>query len=477
MTPDRITSFRTVRKVLDQSDSKHTPILISLMENGKNHPYACKPAVRLAFGPNENDFPGLGKKLSPFGAKQLPSLEDLQIILIDDVRATQNQYGDPMMSTAQGKATAASRIHDDPDLELLNNLASSNHNTRDIVLSFPSPLLDDICGDAKFDYDNVLRESMTTATVLHGSTLLPLQHSNEGFTYTTLLSGAVAWIIWPPTEHNLGRLQQSYEAFARMSDGTKLDVADELEGGVCLVQTVGDAIRVPPFCPIMCLSLQTSVLATHSIVTISEFVDILHKLSLLQAWFKTETHGERKKTEFTAALLEHLSSILQGSFESTDLKRHKYPYLREGPLRALLHSWDGAKSKVADILDPADAERVKLMWVSFLRNASGRECWICGESIYNKLRLMREHFEAKHWPEEKTVEVVAQEGVPQSRIEDAVVPLLVLQKTGGTNLDDVMDIDKEGVPEARSENIVTPPLVLQTAGETTADDTMELTRQ
>ncbi|KAF2624174.1 hypothetical protein BU25DRAFT_310885, partial [Macroventuria anomochaeta] len=382
---------------LNKAKSENTPLFISLTDNGKNRAYGCKPASRLVFGPNESDFPGLGKKLSPFEANKFPSLEDLQRLLIDDLHTARKQNvsnSDHVLQLAEG---AAQTDDDDEELKLLNGLTDADREASSAVLSFPSPSLDNICGDAKVEYDNVLRESMTMAAVLPRSTLLSLQHSNEGTTFTTLLSGAIAWIIWPPTEHNINILQSSYEAFAEGFDSTKMCVAGELKGGVCLVQTVGEAIRIPPFCPMMCLSLEASVLATYTVVTASQLADMLRKLPLLLAWFKTETDGERKKTHFIAALLPHLSSILQGSFESTDLKKHKYPYLQEGPLHSLLVGWDKIKHAVVSILEPAEAERVTVMWEEFLRKARGRDCWICGKSISNKLRDMRKHFEAKHW--------------------------------------------------------------------------------
>jgi hypothetical protein len=135
-----------------------------------------------------------------------------------------------------------------------------------------------------------------------------------------------------------------------------------------------------------------------------------------------------------------MSSILHGGSESTNPKKQKYPYLPAGPLRALLHDWDGAKNKVSSILDCSDAERVKAMWEEFLRNARGRECWICGESIHNKLRLMRKHIEAKYWPDEKVVEAVEKKDAPQERLEEIVIPPVVPEKTREPHLDNTVEI-------------------------------------
>lgn len=414
MSPDSIISFVQVRKVLDRSPSQHASLFISLTKNGNNHAHACKPAARVPFGPNASDFPGLGKKISPFHASKLPSIEGLQRLLIDDLqtaRRTQG-HGNSSVLESTGEAEADER---DEEMEVLNSLTNGDRTTRGAVAGFLSPSLDDICGDVKVEYENVLRESMTTATVLPAETLIPVQHSNEGTTFTALLAGSVAWIIWPPTKDNLDILQDAYDAFSEGFDGTKMDVSSRLKGGVCLVQSAGECVRIPPFCPIMCLSLKTSILATYSIVTANQLANMLSKLPLLLAWFKTEIDGERKKREFATALLSHLSAILQGAFEESDLKKQRYPYSEEGPLHTLLHSWDDIKHALAGIVDAVGAEEVILMWDTFLRNAKGRPCWLCGKNINNELREMRNHFETMHWSTEKSAGDAEQE--PQSHLQ------------------------------------------------------------
>ncbi|KZM21470.1 hypothetical protein ST47_g7348 [Ascochyta rabiei] len=395
-----------VRGVLNKAQSEHALLFISLVDNHKNHPHACKLAQRLIFGPNERDFPGLGKKLSPFDVSGLPSPDDMQRLLIDDLRAARKEHNDHVTHTVDNNATVGSET-DDKDIcsKLLETLADHDNKASGGLLSFPSRSLDETCGDATGECDDSLRESITTATILQRDTLLSIQHSNEGTTFTTLLSGAIAWIIWPPTDHNTIMLKSSYEAFDNGFDGTKTNVAAELEGGVCLVQSVGEAIRIPPFCPILCLSLELSILATYSIVNIDQVVSMLRKLPLLQVWFKSEIDGERKQADLVTALLEQLSSILEGSFEPANLKKHKYPYLQEGPLRSLLQAWDDVKNNVAHMLDPVSTERLMKMWEQFLRSARGRECWICGKTICNKPRDMRKHFKTEHWPAADIAEV------------------------------------------------------------------------
>lgn len=407
MTPDRITSLGKVCEALNKADSQHTPLFISLTKNGKNRPFDGKPAGRLPFGPQQNDFPSLGKKQSPFAGKNLPSLEDLQQLLIADLRSSQQRRNEESNDITQPGANESQTDAD--QLKQLESLAGDQTDTSGIVLSFSSPSLDDVCGDEKVTYDHVVSESMTEATVLPRDTLLSLQHSNEGTTFTTLLSGSVAWIIWPPTKSNLDILQSSYSAFTEGFDGSKMNVSSELRDGVSLVQTVGDAIRLPPFCPMLCLSLKPSILATYFVLKATQLVDVLHKIPLLLEWWKTEIDGERKKKEFIAALLDGISNVLRGNYEPDNLRDFEYPYAQEGPLLTLLQSWDEVKHAVAGVLEPAETERMMAIWTDFLSKAKGRKCWICGKTVSNKLKDMPRHFETKHWGTQD-----AARGVPQS---------------------------------------------------------------
>lgn len=295
MTPDRITSLEKVREALNKADSQHGPLFISLTKTGKNRPFDGKPADRLPFGPNQKEFPSLGKRQSPFASKALPSLEDLQQLLIADLRTSQQRHNEESNAGTQSGANESQT--DTDQLKQLEILTDDQTDTGGIVLSFPSTSLDDMRGDNKVVYDNVVSEPMTEATVLPYDTLLSLQHSNEGTTFTTLLSGSVAWIIWPPTKHNLDILQSSYSASAEGFDCTKINVSSELRDGVAVVQTAGDAIRLPPFCPILCLSLKPSILATYFVLTATQLVDVLHKMSLLLERWKTElTAKERRRS-------------------------------------------------------------------------------------------------------------------------------------------------------------------------------------
>lgn len=478
MTLDRITSLVAVREVLNKTDSQHTPLFISLIDNGKYRPFDCKSGGRLVFGPGKDDFPSLGKNQSPFDSNALPSLKDLQKLLIADLHTSRKRYFHHCNDAIQPAADESQTVDDD-QLKQLDNLADTSHDTSGVVLSFPSPSLDDICGDNKVEYDNVVRESMTVASILPRDTLLSLQHSNEGTTFTTLLSGSVAWIIWPPTKENLEILQSCYDTFVEGFDGTKMDASSELEGGVCLVQTAGDAIRIPPFCPMMCLSLGTSILATYSVVTATQLADMLHKLPLLLAWFKTELDGERKKNDFVAALLPHISAILQGNFEADNLRKFEYPYVQEGPLRSLLQTWDEIKHEVASILGPVETQRIMAMWTDFLGKAKGRRCWICGNHISNKQKDMPKHFETKHWPTEEATEAVEHVEKTPKQPRNTSVPQSVAEEGDEDSFHDAMEVIelRPGARRGPAEEAVTSSSARERTAEPHEGEEMEVDKR
>jgi Zn ribbon nucleic-acid-binding protein len=475
MTPDRLTSFVAVREALNKTDSQYTPLLTSLIDDGKNNPFACKPTARQAFGPKKDDFPSLGKKQSPFDSNALPSLKELQELLVSDLLTARESCSHYINEGTQ-PAKSGSQTDDDEQLKHLKSLTDNDHDTRGGILSFPSPSFDKICDDGKVEYDGVVRESMTVASILSRDTLLPLQHSNEGTTFTTLLSGSVAWIIWPPTKQNLEILQTSYNVSAADLDDTRTNVPHELVGGVCLVQTIGDAIRIPPFCPLMCLSLERSVIATHFVVTATQLANMLHKLPLLLAWFKTEIDGERKKNDFVAALLPHLSTILQGDFEPVKLRHFEHPYEQEGPLRVLLEGWDEVKHAVASILCPSETQKVIAMWAEFLVNAKGRKCWICGWSTRNKQRDLPKHFELKHWHTEDVAEAVERYEGTLKKPQKTTVPQGIAEKGLEDTFHDAMEIIElsPGAPRERAGEAVTSYFAQEQATEPDDDGQMEV---
>jgi hypothetical protein len=386
-----MTTVVAVREILQGLGSSHAKLFESLVENGTNSPYRCSKMTKQRFGPSEFDFPSLGKRHSPFDASTLSSAEELWSRCLQDAKDSKVL---PDLFSFERSATCATDPEKESELQSGQDLVDI-HAPPPAVLSFPSPYLEDLCQGGDDGPETVLRESMMTCMMLPDDTLLPLQHSNEGMTYTTLLSGSVIWVMWPSTEHNVAVIQSVYDSIARGLEDAWVQAVHELQGGVFFKQTQGECLRISPLCPMICLSTEASLLATHSILDAHELVSTLRRLPFLEMWFKTEVDGERKQSEFNSTMIEYLKLILQGEFDS--FKKFKYPYTKEGPLKGLLSTWDEVKDKVADVLDPADADILRGLWLKFLRAAKGRPCWICGTNIYNKKKDMGKHFDDRHW--------------------------------------------------------------------------------
>lgn len=149
MTPDRIATMERVREALNKAKSQHAPLFISLTKNGSNRPFDCKPPARVPFGPEQNDFPSLGKKQSPFASNALPSLRNLQQLLVADLRASRQTLIDETNDAGAMQLETNESQTDEDKLKQIDSLTNGNVNAISVVLSFPSSSLDDMCGDRR----------------------------------------------------------------------------------------------------------------------------------------------------------------------------------------------------------------------------------------------------------------------------------------------------------------------------------------
>ncbi|KAF2036196.1 hypothetical protein EK21DRAFT_106299 [Setomelanomma holmii] len=393
-----MTSLVAVRTALKATDSEHAALFTSLLDNGKLVPYKSKDSVRRKLGLTEADYPSLGKKQAPVVVRNPPSLEELRDICARDFPEAREYFGGRLIYlTKSGSASEIDATEETAGMWTINNLTNADAAPNSSIVTFPSEGLDELCDQGYVPPENVIHEAMTTSLILPRSTLLPLHHSNEGTTVTTVLSGSVIWTIWPSTNRNLRFLQTAYENYAETWDESRLDIAGHLEGGMAFVQTERDGLRIPPFCIMLCLSTTTSVLATYSHVTIKEFLSMLQKLPFLRAWFPTEVDGTRKQADFNASFLRYLDLMLNDDAEEEDEDKSKLK-LPEGPLlKQLLNTWDKVKDDLAAMMGPAHCEATKNIWEAYLISAKGRQCRICNKRIDNKQKLMRKHFVEKHW--------------------------------------------------------------------------------
>jgi hypothetical protein len=418
-------SLNAVRAALKSSQSEHAAHFTSLIDSRDLSPYKSKDIAKRKLGSDGTEYPTLGKLQSPSGLRKPQSLKDLQEICLRDLSEARKHFEDRFLCFLPSRGTDYPTVESNVDagMHTIDTLTDPKLGVADTVVSFPSRTLDELCNEDWSLPENCLHAAMTTCTVLPKNTNLPLQHSNEGTTVTTLLSGSIIWGIWPPTLKNIRTLQVAYERFAENYDDAKLDVAGDLEGGLTFVQGEGDGLRIPPFSIMMGLATTTSVLATRTHVTSEDLVSVLEKLPLLQAWFQTEVNGDRKQSEFNASIIRHLNLLLNGDPENDEYDELKLARDSGGLLERLLSIWDGVKDDLAAIMEPADGEVIKDIWTSFLISAVGRQCQLCNKRISNKTMLMKTHFIDRHWPKAKESEREDPKGAQGIDAEDTGVPV------------------------------------------------------
>jgi hypothetical protein len=367
-----------------------------------------------AFGASDMDLPRLG------GAKSYPfdkelTIEELRDILIKDLERTAEgknrmlQYFPPEVEPDASRVAAAA---------LIDNIHDKTFSSDGHIAELASPTLDKMCSDRKETVPNTLFELPTSCSVFPSGHFIHLQHQNESFTFSACMTGSIAWVVWPCTAGNLTILERAYENFAKDKefDPIKRDVPSDLDGGIVCVQQRREVLRIPPFCPIMGLVLETAVIARYSMITCDSFLQLCRNIPLYKAFWKTEIYPEEKQRLFNRGLVDCFSTILAGEFDDNiDFRKMKYPISEPGPISSLLQSWDEIKGAVVELLSDSEKAILKDAWKNFLESAQTLKCLICGEPCRReKTRNLGRHFDEEHWfsatdstvgPEKNTIEV------------------------------------------------------------------------
>jgi hypothetical protein len=389
----RMTSRNTVRAHLDKyRDSPHFAQFAALSDSNRNSPLKCVPKVRERFGTSELDFPSLGKRLSPFQSlKAQPTPKDLREMLLTEVkRAVEDGETVWVPDDLEGKSAQ------DAALDLVQNLENLDYTAKGFIPDLQCPALEAMTAQAIVKDAANMTETSLECLVFPRDVVVPLQHHNETTSFSTLLMGSIMWIIWPPTDQNIGTLHRAYDDFAIDCNEKKLDIAHKLTGGVCCVQSDSEGLRIPPYCIMMGLTTAPSVLVKYSTLSGAQFLAMLRRLPFLEAWWKTEVDGDEKRKDFGRELLPRVKRILSGELDGCQPTH--YHKMKSGALVELVTGWEQLSWGIVKLLDDETAKGIKQVWTDFLIGVVGRKCAICGHRTNNKGKELAGHFERVHWP-------------------------------------------------------------------------------
>ncbi|KAF2639317.1 hypothetical protein P280DRAFT_519505 [Massarina eburnea CBS 473.64] len=405
MSDKRITTMGQIKETLNRNtDLANMPYFKNLVESKNIGPLRGTDRYRERFGNTPLDYPALGTTPSPFKPKEwnvVETPEKVRDILLQDVKTEMekeeggNLYWPPSSTRAEEARDA---------IELIRNLTNPEFECGEgLIPQLPSPTLEALVSGNKENWRSAISHTQMASSVFPRDHLITLQHHNEAISFSTLLVGQILWIIWPPTEDNLNTLQAAYESYASTLDETAFDITDKLIGGISLVQSVGEGLRVPPFCLMTALPLQTSVLAAYNIIASSKFVPTLLEIPFLKSWWKTEAEGAEKRATFGRGLLAPIQQILRAQFETyTAAQYNKIPVTtRNGPLMQFLSTWDETRSNVIGLMDAETAAALNSSMKEFLCSVLGEACAICGERLGEHLgekkARVEAHFDDEHW--------------------------------------------------------------------------------
>ncbi|KAF2016961.1 hypothetical protein BU24DRAFT_490222 [Aaosphaeria arxii CBS 175.79] len=388
-----------VRTRLLMSKSPVAKSLLDLIENKEIGPLkSFSSVVRDSYGPTELYFPKLNRSMAILTT--VPSQEDLHDIIRRKFESHDNKLGSSSASLSDPGATSSQFLISEGALASLRH--SSGYLATDIVL--PNMIVEEIqekCTPEKrgLRHANELFTVPTTVSILPQDATLGLQHNTEAFTYSTLLSGSMVWMIWPPTEHNLATLRNAYDAFAKTHDQDSFKILEKFEYGVTFVQKAGDGLRIPPFTPMLALTMEPCVLAKYQVITKDSFFACLEKLPLYMSYWATEPLGAQMKAEFGRGIVSAIAEILTGAFDRIDLNTMRNPIKEKSNILTLLRTWDNVKMGLIGIMDPETKKRLKHVWVTFLTRTTTQRCLICGGAVrrdrpgHEEGHFSRFHFE------------------------------------------------------------------------------------
>ena len=352
-----------------------------------------------------NPRPWMNKELSPFYQTDIGAEGDmtgLKNILKNDLKnALPGHY-------VRGAGNATGDY--DEALTLVDNIHNPYFQSQGFICRLPSPELNAgaTLKTSKVETDQTLDiggEGLTCSVLPHDF-FLAVEFNSEKWSYTTVLSGEMMWIIWPDTPHNASTIRRVEGDMAKNPGhpppGLE-DIANDLEHGVIWGQKAGDSLVIPPFHIVAGVATKTTVLVAYSHLRIDDFLGSYNpsRVALCHSFYNHETVGAGLRTGHGNGFVTVIKNILNNKFGKNDIGDFLQNKYGQSTVASLVRRWDSIKDNVGCFLSEENKKELQNIWVRFLTQVAehfGRRCAICNHPITN-LEGTKAHVFDQHYPE------------------------------------------------------------------------------
>lgn len=392
-----------VEAMLHSNNSAAAEMVLETLSNGSVEAINEKTLreAKSNFGPSMWDAPVLaGPEVSLW--EVLPTLDDLRRIIKEEML-------DQPVSMVPSEATQQEDVQ--VALQLLDHLEDPRYPVPGSIHSLISPRLTASLPKGSKSLqgwadDGILEVTPLIVNVMPAFEAYDLGHC-EGYMLNTLLSGTKIWIIYPPTESNLVCLREKWEDFATNEEYYSVPFWKRMTAGIAVIQRAGQTLHIPPFCPYLMCSLETSVSAEYWIITAKKFTLRLQntRIVLAQNLCEHASVRQRKLIQFADSISTDLNMILNEVMDKFDTVQTIIKICR-----IWAETKDNVRAMCEAIEDPAASaamvNKFKGAWVHFLeqkKKKSGR-CRLCQLQIKEMGLNLADHFHMAHWKGQDVVE-------------------------------------------------------------------------
>jgi hypothetical protein len=385
-----------VKTKLREYDSVVAKMILDTLDTGSVQAIDIKNLreVKPKFGPTMWDAPLLaGPEVSPWQVP--PSLDSLRCIVKEEMRNKRVNIIPSSPTKNEDEKVA---------LQLLDHLEDPNYSISGSIHNLTSPLLtQSLTGGSQslkgWEHTGILEVTLLIVNVMPARGGYDLDHC-EGYMLNTLLSGTRVWIVYPPTESNLHSLCEKWEALAKSDEYWSIPYWKQMDSGIAIIQHPGQTLHIPPFCPYLVCSLETSISAEYWIITAKKLPLRLQNTRLVVAQNSCEpsTVRQSKLIQSADSVYSALHMILS---EAVDKFDHVQTIIK------ICRVWAEAKDDVLAmceaIEDPAISvamgNKFKGTWIQFLEQKMKKSgsCRLCQLQIKGTGLSLAEHFHQAHW--------------------------------------------------------------------------------